>query len=94
MKKLVVLGAGAVAAASIGLLSAGVAISQPGAGNEYNVVGEPYQGGADAEEPGREHYFGGSFGSVLPQAQCLVEQKIPGRPNGADAGLQQKAARH
>ncbi len=78
MKKLVVLGAGLLATVgSAAVISAGVALSQPGSSNSsYNVVGEPYAKALqELKAQGVHAYFGGSFGSVLPQSQCLVEQQ-------------------
>ena len=78
MKKLVVLSGGLVAAGSIALIGAGVALSQPGQpdGSSLNVVGEPYNKALQIlKSQGVKAYFGGSFGSVLPQAQCLVDQQ-------------------
>ncbi len=41
-----------------------------------NVVGEPYNKALQVlKSQGVKAYFGGSFGSVLPQAQCLVDQQ-------------------
>ncbi|MCV7279126.1 hypothetical protein H7J88_05630 [Mycolicibacterium flavescens] len=79
MKKLVVLSGGLVAVGSAALVGAGIAMSQPSV-NNYNVVGEPYQKALQLlKSQGVKAYFGGSFGSVLPQAQCLVDQqKITG----------------
>lgn len=79
MKKLVALSGGLVAVGSAALVGAGVAMSQPSV-NNYNVVGEPYQKALQLlKSQGVKAYFGGSFGSVLPQAQCLVDQqKITG----------------
>ncbi len=75
MKKLVVLSGGLVAVGSAALVGAGIAMSQPAA-NNLNVVGEPYQKAlALLKQQGVKAYFGGSVGSVLPQAQCLVEQQ-------------------
>jgi hypothetical protein len=76
VKKLVMLGAGVLAAGSAAVISSGVAFSQPG-GN-YNVVGEPYVKALQIlQAQGVKGNFGGSFGSVLPQAQCLVDtQKL------------------
>jgi hypothetical protein len=75
VKKLVVLGATAVAATSIALLSTGIASSEPDA-NQLNVVGEPYNKAvAILKSQGVKVMFGGSIGSVLPQAQCLVDQQ-------------------
>jgi hypothetical protein len=77
---LVALGGGlAVAAGSAALIGAGIALSQPAADqSSLNVVGEPYQKALQIlKSQGVHAYFGGSFGSVLPQAQCLVdEQKV------------------
>ena len=72
MKKLVVLSGGLVAVGSAALVGAGIAMSQP----NYNVVGEPYQKALQIlKSQNVKAYFGGSFGSVLPQAQCLVDQQ-------------------
>jgi hypothetical protein len=77
VKKLVVLSGGLVAVGSVALVGAGVAMSQPSAsGSSYSVVGEPYQKALQIlKKQGVKAYFGGSFGSVLPQAQCLVDQQ-------------------
>ena len=79
MKKLVVLSGGLLAAGSAALIGAGAAISQPAPDmTSYNVIGEQYQKALQIlKSQGVKAYFGGSFGSVLPQAQCLVnEQKV------------------
>jgi hypothetical protein len=77
VKKIVVLSGGLVVAGSAALISAGVALSQPGSdASSLNVVGEPYQKALMIlKGQGVKAYFGGSFGSVLPQAQCLVDQQ-------------------
>ena len=77
MKKLVVLGAGVVAAGSFALFAAGTATSEPTAAS-LNVVGEPYVRALSIlKSQGVKATFGGSFGSALPQAECLVDsQKI------------------
>ena len=77
MKKLVVLGAGFLATGSAALIGAGMATSQPQPDmSSYNVVGEPYNRALQIlKSQGVKGYFGGSFGSVLPQAQCLVDQQ-------------------
>lgn len=77
MKKLVVLSSGLVVAGSAAVITAGVALSQPGGDqSSLNVVGEPYQKALqELKSQGVHAYFGGSFGSVLPQAQCLVDQQ-------------------
>ena len=80
MKKLVVLGAGTLAAASFGLLGTGLASSQPGDGGQYNVIGEPYFKAVKIlHGMGLSAGFGGSVGSDLPQQQCMVSsQKLAG----------------
>ena len=77
MKKLVVLSSGLIVAGSAAVITAGVALSQPGQDqSSLNVVGEPYQKALqELKGQGVHAYFGGSFGSVLPQAQCLVDQQ-------------------
>jgi hypothetical protein len=76
VRKLVVLGAGALAATSIGLLSAGVASSDPMNGNQMNVIGEPYYKAVKIlKGQGLSTGFGGSVGSALPQAQCMVSSQ-------------------
>jgi hypothetical protein len=75
VKKIVVLSGGLIAAGSAALIGAGVAISQPDM-SSYNVVGEPYNKALQVlKAQGVKAYFGGSSGSVLPQAQCLVDQQ-------------------
>ena len=79
MNKIVVLSGGVLTAGAAAVIGAGVALSQPQAdSSSLNVVGEPYQKALQIlKSEGVKAYFGGSFGSVLPQAQCLVdEQKI------------------
>ena len=74
MKKLVVLSGGLVAVGSAALIGAGVAMSQPA--TQVNVVGEPYQKALQIlKAQGYKGYFGGSFGSVLSQANCLVDSQ-------------------
>ena len=78
MKKLVVLSGGLVAIGSAALVSAGIAMSQPGNGGAANVIGEPYNKALQIlKSQGLKGYFGGSFGGVLSQSNCLVNsQKI------------------
>ena len=74
MKKIVVLSGGLLTAGAAALIGAGVALSQPDQ-SSLNVVGEPYNKALQIlKSQGVKAYFGGSFGSVLPQAQCLVDQ--------------------
>lgn len=78
MKKLVVLSAGAAAAAAIGLVSAGLASSDPVDPNQFNVIGQPYYKAVKMlHGMGVSTSFGGSVGSALPQQQCMVSsQKV------------------
>ncbi|OBB46520.1 MULTISPECIES: hypothetical protein [unclassified Mycobacterium] len=72
MNKLVVLSGGLAAVGSAALVGAGIAMSQP----SLNVVGEPYNRALQIlKTQGIKAYFGGSVGSVLPQAECLVDQQ-------------------
>jgi hypothetical protein len=74
VKKLVVLSGGLVTVGAAALVGAGVAMSQPGA--SLNVVGEPYNKALQIlKSQGVKAYFGGSFGSVLSQSDCLVDQQ-------------------
>ena len=76
MKKLVVLGAGAVAASTIGLLSAGLASSDPASPSQMNVIGEPYAKAVKIlHGMGMSAGFGGSVGKRLPQQQCMVSSQ-------------------
>jgi hypothetical protein len=77
VKKLVVLAAGSLAAGSVALFSAGVAGSEPNVDmSAYNVVGEPYaKAVAILKSMNVKATFGGSFGSDLPQSQCIVDQQ-------------------
>lgn len=82
MKKLVVMGATAVAAGSIGLLSAGIAHSDPFNPNQMNVIGEPYFKAVKIlHGMGLQTGFGGAVGSALPQAQCMVTKQTMGGNN-------------
>lgn len=85
MKKLILaVGAAVAGGASLvgGLLvgSAGVGVgsADPGTVNTLNVVGEPYaKAVAILRAQGVKTTFGGSMGSDVPQAQCLVKsQKV------------------
>ena len=94
MKKLVVLGAGALAATSIGLLSAGLASSQPANPNGMNVIGEPYYKAVKIlKGMGLSTGFGGSVGSALPQAQCMVssQKMTEQRQDAAEPRLQRRS---
>jgi hypothetical protein len=78
VKKLVVLGAGTFAVIGATLLSPAVAYSDPGSASALNVVGEPYGRAVSIlKSQGVKPSFGGSVGSDLPQAACIVDsQKI------------------
>ena len=80
MKKLIVAGAAAVAASTIGLLNAGLASADPVNPSQLNVIGEPYYKAVKIlHGMGLSTTFGGSVGSDLPQAQCMVaSQKMLG----------------
>src|ERR1700754_4614238 len=77
VKQILVLSGGLVVAGSAALIAAGAALSQPQQDTtSYNVVGEPYNKALQIlKSEGVKAYFGGSYGSVLPQAQCLVESQ-------------------
>ncbi len=78
MKKLVALGAGAVAVGSICLVSAGLASSQPADPNQMNVIGEPYAKAVKIlHGMGVSTGFGGAVGSALPQQACMVTSQKP-----------------
>jgi len=80
VKKLIVAGATVVAASTIGLFNAGLASSDPVNPNQMNVIGEPYYKAVKIlKGMGVGTGFGGSVGSALPQAQCMVaSQKVVG----------------
>ena len=76
MKKLVLLAVSAAAAAAATGLSAGVAESDPPNVASLNVVGEPYgKAMGILKSQGVKGTFGGSVGSDVPQAQCIVDQQ-------------------
>jgi hypothetical protein len=76
VKKLVALAAGAIAAGSAALISAGVATSEPSNANGLNVVGEPYNQALQIlKSQGVKAYFGGSHGSDVSQSACIVDQQ-------------------
>jgi hypothetical protein len=82
VKKILGLGAAALvvpaAIASAALFSPGVAASDPGSMNSANVGGEPYYKAVSIlKSQGISATFGGSFGSDLPQSQCIVVQQKP-----------------
>lgn len=75
MKKLVVLGAGAIAVASAALLHPAAAVADPNSAS-LNVVGEPYAKAMSIlKSQGAKGVFGGSFGSDVPQSACIVDKQ-------------------
>jgi hypothetical protein len=76
VKKLVVLGAGALAVASAALLSPALAQSDPADPSALNVVGEPYgKAVAILKSQGVKTMFGGATSGELPQSQCIVYEQ-------------------
>jgi hypothetical protein len=82
VKKILGLGAAAfvvpAAIASVALFSPAVASSSPApvASGSANVVGEPYYKAMTIlKSQGVKASFGGSFGSDVPQSQCIVSQQ-------------------
>lgn len=74
--------AGVVAAGSaVAAFGMGAGHADPGTMNLLNVVGEPYaKAVAILRAQGVAASFGGSVGSDVPQAQCIVSsQKVIGR---------------
>ena len=83
MASLLRLTAGLLAAASVAAaVGIGLAVgnADPGSSSTLNVVGEPYaRAVAILRAQGMSTAFGGSFGSDVPQSQCVVSsQKILG----------------
>lgn len=79
MRKLTLVITGAVASGSAAVaLGMGASTADPGSGNLLNVVGEPYaKAVAILHAQGVPTSFGGSVGSDVPQAQCVVSsQKV------------------
>ena len=78
MRKLVLVLAGTAVAGTAVALSSGASSADPSSSSTYNVVGEPYaKAVAILRAQGVKATFGGSVGSDVPQAQCLVSsQKV------------------
>ena len=79
MRKLIGVIAGVAASGSAAVaLGIGASTADPGSGNLLNVVGEPYaKAVAILHAQGVPTSFGGSVGSDVPQAQCIVSsQKV------------------
>ncbi len=84
MKKLKMLTAGAVAAGAVAVgatavFGSSVAASDAGGSGSMNVVGESYARAVSIlKSQGVRATFGGSVGSDVPQAQCIVDQEKMG----------------
>jgi hypothetical protein len=71
--------AGAVAVGATAVFGSSVAASDPGGTNSMNVVGESYARAVSIlKSQGVKATFGGSVGSDVPQAQCIVDQEKMG----------------
>lgn len=76
MNKVVFVAAGTAAVGAAALFGSSVAASDPGGSSAQNVVGVPYaQAVSILKSQGVHATFGGSVGSDVPQAQCIVEQQ-------------------
>ena len=85
MKKIIGLGAvglvvpaaiASAAIASVALFGPAVAAAAPATASSANVIGEPYYKAVTIlKSQGMRATFGGSFGSDLPQSQCIVSQQ-------------------
>lgn len=84
MNKLIAaIGGALIAGSAAAALGTGTSAADPVAGGTLNVIGEPYaKAVAILRAQGVPTSFGGSFGSDVPQSQCIVSsQKIisPGK---------------
>ena len=77
MKRLILVAAGALAAGSAAAaLSMGSSNADPNAGGVMNILGEPYyKAVAILHAQGVQTVFGGSVGSDVPQAKCIVQSQ-------------------
>lgn len=77
MNKVALTIAGAVAAGvALAALGAGASSADPSSGSTYDVVGEPYaKAVAILRAQGVKTTFGGSVGSDVPEAQCVVKSQ-------------------
>jgi hypothetical protein len=86
VKKLVFLGAGTLAAASMAVVGASATLADPGNGvNVLDVTGQPYyKAVAILHNQGVSTGFLGAVGDDLPQAKCIVDsQKAVGSGKNA-----------
>lgn len=81
VRKLPLIAGVLVAGSAAAALGMGAGHADPGSMNLLNVVGEPYaKAVAILRAQGVAASFGGSVGSDVPQAQCIVSsQKVIGR---------------
>jgi hypothetical protein len=77
VKRLILVAAGALAAGSaVAALSMGSSSADPNAGGTMNILGEPYyKAVAILHAQGISTVFGGSVGSDVPQAKCIVQSQ-------------------
>ncbi|MGY4709248.1 hypothetical protein ACXDF8_06785 [Mycolicibacterium sp. CBM1] len=77
MKRLILVAAGALAAGSAAAaLGMGSSSADPNAGGTLNVLGEPYyKAVAILHAQGVSSVFGGSVGSDVQQAKCVVQSQ-------------------
>jgi hypothetical protein len=77
VKRLILVAAGALAAGSaVAALSMGSSNADPNAGGTMNILGEPYyKAVAILHAQNIKTVFGGSVGSDVPQAQCIVSSQ-------------------
>lgn len=80
MKKLIAIGGAVASAGAVAALGMGASTADPASNSTYNVVGEPYaKAVAILRAQGVPTTFGGSVGSDVPQAQCIVaSEKVLG----------------
>lgn len=81
VRKLPLVAAAAAAGAAVTALGMGAGHADPSSVSTLNVIGEPYaKAVAILRAQGVATTFGGSVGSDVPQAQCVVShQKVVGR---------------
>ena len=77
VKRLILVAGGALAACSAAVaLNMGSSSADPNAGGTMNILGEPYyKAVAILHAQGIQTVFGGSVGSDVPQAKCVVQSQ-------------------
>lgn len=80
MGRLAVIAGAAASATAVAALGMAASAADPASNSTYNVVGEPYaKAVAILRAQGVPTTFGGSVGSDVPQAQCIVaSEKVLG----------------